>query len=1439
VQVRALGPLLVGDPPSTLSRRDRVVLAALAARPGVPLSRDDIAEALWGGHPPATWTKVIQGSVVRLRQALGRDAVDLGPDGYWLRLADAELDVTVFEKLFARGRRLADVGEPARAIAAYDDALALWRGRPFPDLDDWPAGQDEVRRLESLRAELDEERLAVAVSTGRAPESVAVAQRLVRESPYRERRWRLLALALYASGRQAEALDAIGRARQTLREDLGLDAGDELDDLQHAILGHDPALPQGRAPRSSEVCPYQGLTAFQPEHQDLFVGRESDVVACLRRLDEHPLLLVVGSSGSGKSSLARAGIVPALRRGDREVVVVVPSGEAVADLAAERSLTPAGAVLVVDQLEELAGADPGERTAYLELVADWAETGLVVLTLRSDRLDVLTASPRLAKLANRGLYLLPPLAGPELRRVVVEPADRVGLLVEPGLVDVLLRDVGDRPGALPLLSHALRQTWLHREGDVLTVDGYTATGGIAGAVAQTADSVWTDLDADHQRALRSLMLRLVSITPDGAPVGTRLATGPRTDPGLLLVIDRLATHRLVTVQDGSVSLSHEALAQAWPRLRTWLDDDVRGRTVLEHLAVAAAGWSSTGRPAAELYRGARLAAALEWRESSTPALTAEEEDFLDASIVHDADERRAEREALREQQRRNRRLRMLLTAVAGLLVVALAAGAVALSSRRESAQAAREVAAARLSDLAIREPRADTALLAARQAVELAATPQTSADLLRAVDERSDIRSVHDTGILGFVGAQPQVSPDGSRLLTLQMDGVHLVEPATGEHVTGGPVVPGELPAGLYGVGFIDDGRTALVTAGVGPEGPDRGCELRRLDAETGTPAGSAEGVPGSSCGDFFAMDRMRVSRDGTVLLSMSGDTVRWWERVGPAVTDEAGEADADAAWRGPRTVRVAGVDAGTPVPRDITISDDGRTAVVLVEVAQAAPWYRHHHVPVVVDLVAGRVLGPVVVGPAASRAVISPDGLRVAVGGFDGSVTVRSVTATTVALLAGGGQSWVSSLAWSPDGAALHVGRGNGRVDVVDVATASVRRSLIGHGVSVATLGEVALPDGPGLVSLDDSGAVIVRTLGPSTALGARRPVARPHAAAILPEGGEVLVGEEGGVVAVYERADLARDGELVLQPGRFEVPAGAAAPRRRVTALAVAVEGGSVVAGDRSGRLTVWSWPERTVQWTRDDAPAAFLGLSPDGRTLLTAELILADGDPSPDGVPESSRIRLWDLASGEVLADIDAGGRKPRAVAMAPGSSVAVVSFFDDGIDVVDLAARRVVRTLEGGASALAFSPGGEQLIVLDFVGHGRVFSTDTWEEQERFDSLASGYAHLLVEPSGRLAFIASAEDVAVWDAAALSRLAPRLSVRGDGTNDAVFLAQAPDEAVMVLASQSEVALVDLRESAWREAACRLAARQLTVQEWNRLLPGREPEPACGAAADRPVP
>ena len=178
-----------------------------------------------------------------------------------------------------------------------------------------------------------------------------------------------------------------------------------------------------------------------------------------------------------------------------------------------------------------------------------------------------------------------------------------------------MQDVEGEPGALPLLSHALRTTWERREGRTLTVDGYRATGGIRGAVAQSAEALYEQVPADQRPLVRDLLLRLVALSPDGQPVRNRV---PRrtvaTDAAHDDLIELLVGARLVTSDDGVVQLAHEALARAWPRLQGWLDEDVEGQRILRHLAGAADTWDAMGRPDSELYRGARLAHALDWRE---------------------------------------------------------------------------------------------------------------------------------------------------------------------------------------------------------------------------------------------------------------------------------------------------------------------------------------------------------------------------------------------------------------------------------------------------------------------------------------------------------------------------------------------------------------------------------------------------------------------------------------------------------------------------------------------------------------------------------------------------------------------------------------------------------------------------------------------------------
>ena len=315
-------------------------------------------------------------------------------------------------------------------------------------------------------------------------------------------------------------------------------------------------------------------------------------------------------------------------------------------------------------------------------------TRLLVVAMRADRMGDVSSHPEFARLVERSLHLLGAMDDSELRAAIEGPAHQAGLLLEPGLVDLLVRDVEREPGALPLLSHALRSAWERREGQTLTVAGYRETGGIRGAVAQSAEEIYEQTPAEQRRILRDLLLRLVAPSAEGEPVPARV---PRrllaTDQEHERLIELLVAARLVTSDDGTVELAHEALARAWPRLRGWLDDDVEGQRILRHLAMAADTWDAMARPDSELYRGVRLAQALDWRDQAHPDLTPTEQTFLDTSRnVAEAERQTAEARA-QHQARVNRRLRTLLTCVALLLVVALVAGGIALDQRGDARDA--------------------------------------------------------------------------------------------------------------------------------------------------------------------------------------------------------------------------------------------------------------------------------------------------------------------------------------------------------------------------------------------------------------------------------------------------------------------------------------------------------------------------------------------------------------------------------------------------------------------------------------------------------------------------------------------------------------------------------------------------------------------------------
>ena len=323
-------------------------------------------------------------------------------------------------------------------------------------------------------------------------------------------------------------------------------------------------------------------------------------------------------------------------------------------------------VVIVDQFEEVFNAtrDEAERAEFIELLTTEREGLKVLIALRADHYGHCAVYPALAKTLASNQVLVGPPNSRELAAVIEHPAQRVGLRVEPGLTDAMLADLGDEPGALPLLSTALLELWQARQDGRLTLAAYRASGGVHGAVARLAENAYADLEPGQQQLARSVFLRLAGPGEGEGMVRRRVPLTEfdvDSDRDLAAVIEALTNARLLTSGEGYVEVAHEALLREWPRLQRWLEEDAAGRQLRIHLTDAARDWNAGGRQPGDLYRAARLSAALDWASQHDVDLNAVEREFLEESRL--ASERDADR-----QRRTNRRLRMLLVGAAVFLV---------------------------------------------------------------------------------------------------------------------------------------------------------------------------------------------------------------------------------------------------------------------------------------------------------------------------------------------------------------------------------------------------------------------------------------------------------------------------------------------------------------------------------------------------------------------------------------------------------------------------------------------------------------------------------------------------------------------------------------------------------------------------------------------------
>ncbi|MEM7125694.1 MAG: effector-associated domain EAD1-containing protein [Chloroflexota bacterium] len=473
--------------------------------------------------------------------------------------------------------------------------------------------------------------------------------------------------------------------------------------------------------------PYKGLDVFDVNDHHLFFGRDALIAELVERLHHQRFLPVVGASGSGKSSVVRAGLVATLQckrplpdgvelpqGSDQWPVHIIKPGvrpfhalaaslthdnssdlerlqlieelaqdHRILDLRVQRILSDQPAdrlLLVVDQFEELFTAcrDQTVREQFVaNLLTACQPDGqtIVVLTLRADFYAYCASIPKLPPALDANQKYIEPMTDAEMEQAILGPLEAEGWEMEDGLLKLLLEDVSGEPGALPLLQHALLETWQRRSGRTLTSAGYLESGRVQGAIAATAEQEFHKLDTEGQRIARTIFLRLTELGEGREDTRRRIdrselyATGVEPE-AVRAIVTKLATIRLIVtsqaqnVNDGGsnateerieVEVAHEALIRAWPRLRNWLDDDREGLRLHRRLAEDAREWEQT-KDDGFLYRGIRLEAAQDWRKKSIGELNAIEQRFLDFSQQAVDEEMRVKDEEMLQKVEQERKL---------------------------------------------------------------------------------------------------------------------------------------------------------------------------------------------------------------------------------------------------------------------------------------------------------------------------------------------------------------------------------------------------------------------------------------------------------------------------------------------------------------------------------------------------------------------------------------------------------------------------------------------------------------------------------------------------------------------------------------------------------------------------------------------------------------
>jgi WD40 repeat protein/transcriptional regulator with XRE-family HTH domain len=1117
--------------------------------------------------------------------------------------------------------------------------------------------------------------------------------------------------------------------------------------------------------------PYKGLAFFNEEDAALFVGREALAAKLVGRLSQLAIeggeasprfLAVVGASGSGKSSLLRAGMLPEVRRNrlfaDWQIHVLTPTARPLESLAASltrdepsvaaiatltddlgreprslhfyarRKLEPSKGsrlMIVVDQFEELftlcRASD--ERQAFVDALLGAASEPegpvAVLIALRADFYSHSAAYPALREALSANQEYIGAMTADELRRAIEEPARRGRWELEPGLADQLLHDVGREPGALPLLSHALLETWERRHGRELTLGGYAASGGVRGAIAETAEAVFVDqFTRDQQDLARRLFMRLTEPGDESGAEDSRrrvaideLVADLQQEGSTRTLLQRLADARLITTSEGVVEVAHEALIREWPRLRSWLDENRQALRLHRRLTEAAREWSAHDRDADLLYRGTRLAEAEDWRKSNEVELNDLEREFLSESADQRARQVAAEEvarqralEAAQElaasEQRHARQLGRRAVYLSAAVVVALVMASAALffgARARQTALAAqtagriatsRELAAAALTNISADPERS---ILLALQAISTTRSVDGSVlpEALGALHSALIGSPIRHT-LSGHAHAVLSVAyrPDGTQLASIEGDGTVIVWDAeTGAELSR---APGSATASEIitpqRITYSPDGATLLACVGN---------QLAWIDPASGD-------VLGRRVGHEAFVTAVAFSRDG--------------ERIASA--DEQGGI---IVWDARAKEQLIGWDAHEAEVESVEFSPDGTWLVTASDDATLKIW----------DAGTGELLQAFtdftgVVGPA----IFSPDGSLLAVSSVDGVHLWSYSPSETDGSWSVGQQERLLipgtvGVAFSPDGSRIV---GGSPLAIWDAATGREIQKLIGHTDWV--MGVAFDPNGRRLASTSLDGTVKIWDIGPGQ------------------EGLAVHAATSGyGTRVAYdpvasEFATNGGDGSATL----WDAASGTSRARlhgqeQDVLSIAYSPDGSRFATGSLDASVVVWDTKSGSmlVRLVGHEAGVRDVAFSPDGQLIASGGF---------DGTA-----RIWDAETGKQLRVITGHEGLVVGVAFSPDGTRLVTSSTDTTAKVWDVATAELLLTLAGHSSIVTdvvYSPDGSLIATASKDALVILWDAQTGEEVRRLTGHRGETQSVVFSPDEKLMATGGGDNTArVWD------------------------------------------------------------------------------------------